>query len=154
VHERLESQRRNGRTDGANVIERVLSREHDTSDAKLQHHPRARLIVDGRLRGSMNLELGIDRLNQPNEPEVLHDDGIDAAIDSLTEERERVDQLGRLDQDVEREVDAPLALVSDAASFGQLVERQLRAFVACVEPRGAEVDGIGSVGHSGANGVE
>ncbi len=81
-------------------------------------------------------------------------DRIDAAIDSLAEERERVDQLGRFDQDVEREVDAPLALVGDAASLGELVERQLRAFVARVEPRRAEVDGIRSVGHGGANGVE
>ncbi len=102
----------------------------------------------------MDLELGIDRLNQANQPEVLHDRGVDAAIHSLAEEHERVDQLGRLDQNVEREVDAPLALVGDAASLGQLVERQLRAFVARVEPRGAEVDGVRSVGHRGANGVE
>ena len=154
MHERLEPERRNGGADGANVVERVLPREHDPIDAKLQHHPRARLVVDGRLRRPVNLELGIDRLDQPNRPEVLHDDRVDAAIDSLAEERECVDQLGRLDQDVEREVDAPLALVGDAAGLGQLVERELRAFVARVEPRRAEVDGIGSVGHGGANGVE
>ena len=67
---------------------------------------------------------------------------------------ERVDELGRLDEDVEREVDAPTALVRDAAGLAELVERELRAFVARVEPRGAEVDGVGAVGDGGANGVE
>ena len=59
---------------------------------------------------------------------------------------ERVDELGRLDEDVEREVDAPAALVREAARLAELVEGELRAFVARVEALGAQIDGVGAVG--------
>ena len=67
---------------------------------------------------------------------------------------ERVGELGGLDEDVEREVDAAAALVREAAGLAELVERELRALVARVEALGAEVDGVGAVGDGGANGVE
>ena len=38
VHERLEPESRNGGADRADVVERVLAREHDAIDAKLLHH--------------------------------------------------------------------------------------------------------------------
>ena len=46
------------------------------------------------------------------------------------------------------------ALVGEAAGLAELVERELRAFVARVEALGAEVDGVGAVGEGGAHGVE
>ena len=72
----------------------------------------------------------------------------------VAEERERVGELARLDEHVEREVDAHAARVRERARLLELVERELRAFVARVEPLGAEVDGVGAVGDGGADGVE
>ena len=67
---------------------------------------------------------------------------------------ERVGELGRLDQDVQREVDAPSALVREAARLADLVERELRALVAGVEALRAEIDGVGAVRQRRAHGVE
>ena len=67
---------------------------------------------------------------------------------------ERVDELGRLDENVEREVDAAAALVRDAARLAELVEGELRALVARVEARRAQVDRVGAVRDGGADGVE
>ena len=75
-------------------------------------------------------------------------------IDRVAEEQQRVDELGGLDEDVEREVDAAAALVRDATRFAELLERELRAFVARVEAGCAHVDRVGAIGDGGADGVE
>ena len=43
---------------------------------------------------------GIDRVDEPHEPDVLHDRRVDAAIDRLAEEHQRVAQLVGLDEHV------------------------------------------------------
>jgi hypothetical protein len=68
--------------------------------------------------------------------------------------RERVLQFTRLEEDVEREVDACAVSVGDEAGLFELVERELRALIAGVELLDTEVNGVGSVRDGGADGVE
>ena len=69
---------------------------------------------------------------------------------------QRVVQLGRLEEDVERQVDPgpPPVRVRQAAGLLQVIQGQLRPFVPSIELVHAEVDRIGAVAESGTNGVE
>ena len=97
---------------------------------------------------------GIHALDEPDEPEVLRDDRAHATIDGVAEQQQRVLELRRLEQDVEREVDADATRPRHRARLVELVERELGALVARVEAFDAHVDGIRAVGDGGANGVE
>ena len=101
----------------------------------------------------MHLEARIRLLDQANEPNILHNGGVHTAIDRLAEKDERVRQLGWLEENVERQVNAPAALVRQAAGFANFVERELRPFVARVEALAPQVDGIGAIGERRANGI-
>ena len=113
MDERLESKVGHRGANGADVVERILARQHDSVDAELLQHGRAGFVVHRHLRRAVDLEVGIESLNQANEPEILDDDGVDSPIDGLTEKHERVDQLGGFDEDVEREIDPAPAFVRD-----------------------------------------
>ena len=63
MDERLQSELGHGGVNGANVVERILAREHDALDAEFLHHRGAALVVHGHLRRAMNLELRIHLLN-------------------------------------------------------------------------------------------
>lgn len=154
VHERLESKRRNGGANRADVVERVLARKDDAIDAELPHHFGSALVVHGHLRRPVNFEIRIDALNQPDQAKVLDDDRVNTEIDRFAEEHQRIDELGGLDENVQREVDATTTLMRDAARFAKLLERELRAVVAGVEARRAHVDGVGAIGDGGADGVQ
>ena len=154
VHEGFEAEPGYGRADRADVVERVLACEHHALDAQLLQEHRAARVVDRHLRGAVDLEAGIDALDEANEPDVLNDGRVDAAIDAGAEVRERVLQFTRLEEDVEREVDACAVSVGDEAGLFELVERKLRALVAGVELLDTEVNGVGSVRDGGADGVE
>ena len=65
----------------------VFSRASTTRSTPSSRMTRgAARVVHGHLRRAVDLELGIDALDQPNEPDVLHDRRVDAAIDRLAEE--------------------------------------------------------------------
>ena len=97
---------------------------------------------------------GYTRWMSRTTPKVLHDGGVDAAVHALAEVRQGLLELMRLDEHVEGEVDPHAARMGDGTGLRQLVERELRAFVAGVVHRRAEVDGVGAVGDGGAHGVE
>src|SRR6185437_10891546 len=107
-------------SDHSEIVEGVLAREHDTLQTKLLENGRARLVVDGHLRRAVNLELRIELPDEANETEVLDDDRVDAAVDRLAEEPECIGELVRLDEDVQREIDAAAASMCDATRFREL----------------------------------
>ena len=82
MDERLEAELRHRGVNRADVVERVLAREHDAVDAELLRSTAAPLAsctvicVEPWISRS-----GIDVLDQANEPDVLHDHGVDAAVD-------------------------------------------------------------------------
>ncbi len=154
VHERLETECGDRGADRPDVVERVLAREHDTLEAELLHDARARRVVHRHLRRAVDLEAGVGALDGAHEADVLHDGRVDAAGDALAEEVERVGHLGRLHQHVEGEVDAHAARVGGAAGDVEFVERELRPLVTRIEALGAEVDGVGPVGHGRPHGIE
>ena len=102
----------------------------------------------------MDLEARIDALDEAHEADVLHDGGVDAAVDARAEMGERVLHLVRLHEDVERQVDARAAAVGDGAGLFEFGERELRAVVARIELLDAQIDGVGAVRDGGADGVE
>jgi hypothetical protein len=107
----------------------------------------------------MKLEAGIDALDEAHQPHVLHDRSIDTAIDRLAEENEGIDELARLEQRVQREVDArpaqwTPATVRETARFGDFIEGELRPFIARIEAFGPEVHGVGAVGDRRAYSVQ
>jgi hypothetical protein len=110
--------------------------------------------VDGELRRAVNLEIGEQLLDEADQPEVLHDYRVDAAVHRFAEQHECVDELAGFDQDVEREIQASTARMRDATCLTEFVEGQMGAFVAGVEPRGAQVDRVRAIGHGCAHGVE
>jgi len=67
---------------------------------------------------------------------------------------QRVVQLGRLEEDVERQIDPGPVRVRQAAGLLQVIQGQLRPLVAGIELLNAEVDRIGAVAERGTNGVE
>ena len=133
VHERFQAELRHGRPDLADVPKRVLARQHHAIDAESFHHPRAGDIVHRHLGGAVDLEAGIDSLDESHQPDVLHDRRIDPAIDALPEVGECVSELTRLHQDVEGEIDPRTPSVGDQACLFELIERELRAVIPCVE---------------------
>ena len=154
VHERLESNVGDRGADLTDVFERVLAGEHDAVDAKLSHHSRAAGVVHGHLRRRMHLESGVYRVNQPDETDVLYDRGCDSAVDCLSEQRKRVGDLVRLDQRVQRQVDANAARRGERARAFQLIERELRALVAGIEALGPEVNRVGAVRDGRPDGIQ
>src|SRR5207237_7025345 len=111
-------------------------------------------VVYGHLGRAVNLKLRIQPPDEIDEAKVLNDGRVDAAVDGVAEKGKRLDQLVRLDEHVEREIDAAAAAVRDAAGLGQLLERELRALVARIETLRAEVHGVGAVGNGRADGVQ
>ena len=111
-------------------------------------------IVHRHLRRAVDLQRGVHAPDQADEPQVLHDHRIDAAIDALAEQCERVCQLGGLDEGVQREIDARPARVREPTCLIQLVERELRAIVARIESLGAQINRVGAIGDRGPRGVE
>jgi hypothetical protein len=154
VHERLEAELRDGGANGADVVEGVLAREHHALDPELGHDARAALVVHRHLRGAVDLEAGIDTLDQSDDADVLDDRGVHAEIYCLPQKTERLGELGRLEQDVEGEVDPAAALVREPARFADLRQGQLRAFVTRIEAIGAQIHRIRAIGERGTNGVE
>src|SRR5690606_15434073 len=67
---------------------------------------------------------------------------------------ECLSQLGGLEQDVKRQVDANATLVRDGAGLRELVDGELGAVVSGIEACRTDIDGVGSVGDGGAHGVE
>ena len=154
MDERLETERRHGGANAPDVVQRVLAREDHARDAEPLHHARAGPVVDGHLRGPVDLERRIHTLDEADQPDILDDRGIDAAVDALAEIDQRVVQLARLDQDIEREVDPRPALVGHKARLLEFVERELGAFIPRVEVRGTTIDGVGAVGDGRPHGIE
>ena len=154
MHEGLETELRDGGANGADVVEGVLAREDDPLDPKFRHDARAALVVHGHLGGAVDLEARVDALDQADDADVLDDRGVDAEVYGFPQKGQGLGELGRLEEDIEGEVDPASALVREPAGFPNLSERELRALVAGVEAIGPQIDGVGPVGERGPNGVE
>jgi hypothetical protein len=154
MDERLESKLRNCGADRPYVLESVLACENYALHSEALHYGRARRIVNSHLSRSVDFESRIDFLNETNYPEVLNDCRIDPSIDRFTEKRERILELGRLYQRVEGQVYPDAPRVRNPACHRELLEIELRAFIARVEPLCAQIHCIRAVRDRCAHGVE
>ena len=62
----------------ADLVDRQLAGQHDALDAQRLGHADALGAGERHLRRGVNRQVGADRANQPHEPQVLHEHGIDA----------------------------------------------------------------------------
>ncbi len=65
---RLKAELWHGSVNRTDVVEGILASEDDAFDAEFFHHGGAGGVVHRHLRGAVNFELGIDLLNQADEP--------------------------------------------------------------------------------------
>ncbi len=117
VDEALQHQLRDRAPDGADVVQGILSREHHAVASQVAQDAGAALVVHGHLGRAVNLQIGVQLADEPHRAEVLHDGGVDAAINALAEMVQRVVQLGRLEEDVERQIDPGPVRVRQAAGL-------------------------------------
>ena len=114
MDEGLELEVRHLEVDRAHVVERVLAREDDALDAERFREGGAAGVVHRHLGRTVDREAGIDRLDEPHRADVLDERGVDAAVDAVAERDERVAELRRLEQRVQREIDPRATFVGDA----------------------------------------
>ena len=108
----------------------------------------------GHLSGAVDLEAGIHLLNQAHDSDVLDYCRIDAPIDCLSQELQRVLELSRFNKRVESEVDPNATGMGNSTRRFELIQCELRAFVPSVESLRSQVYGIGAVRDGCANGVK
>jgi hypothetical protein len=154
VHEGLKSEVWDGATDLLDVVERVLAREDDPIDAELPHYRRPARVVHCHLRRAVDLEAGVNGLDEPHQSDVLHDRSVDAAVDRVAEQQQCVGELVGFDERIQRQVDAYAAGRGERARAREVVERELSPLVARVETNGAEIHGVGAVRDGSANSVK
>jgi hypothetical protein len=102
----------------------------------------------------VNLEAGIDLLDETDHADVLNDRGVDSSVYGVAKEGQRGLQLARLDQGVDRQLDTNAAGVREPARSLQLIERELRPLVAGIVSLRAEVYRVCAVGDCGPHGIE
>src|SRR6266566_4143713 len=82
------------------------------------------LVVHGHLGRAVDFQTGVHLVDEPHGTEVLHDGGVNSAVDATPEMMQRVVQLGRLEEDVERQIDPGPVRVRQAAGLLQVIQRQ------------------------------
>src|SRR4051812_37676434 len=110
--------------------------------------------MNSHLRRAVDLETGIDGLNQTNDADVLNDCRVNSGVDRVTKKVERVLELGRLYEGVERQIDPRPARVSEAACDRDLLQRELSTLITSVESLCAEVNGVGAIRNGSTHGIE
>ena len=154
VNECFETELRYRLADRANVLERVLARQHHALDAEALHDAGAARIMDGHLRRTVHLQLRIHLLDEPDGAQILYDRRIYSTVDTFAQVGKRFRQFLGLDEHVEREVHAGATGMRNRTGLGELVQRELSTLIAGVVHRGAEIHRIGAIGDRGTNGVE
>src|SRR5678815_2701225 len=154
MNKRFKSQLRDRVPYFLDVLESILTRQDNPIDSNAVHDFRACRVVHRHLGRSVNLESRIHFLNQPDDSDILDDCCVNSPVDRLSEKTERIFELVRLDQRVEREIDPDSSRVSESASGLELIERELSALVAGVIPLRAEVHGVSAVSDGGSHSIE
>ena len=70
----------------------------------------------------MDLETRKNPPDEANQAEVLHDDGVYSPVNGVTQKLEGLRELGRFDEDVERQIHAPAAPTGEATLKSGLLE--------------------------------
>ena len=132
---------------GRDLVHRELAAAGDTGDAELPGgQERAGRSMHARLGRQVNLDVSQTTTQLGDEPEVGHDQRIGARFEDIRRQRDRLVQLVIAHEDVEGDVQASAAAMTQAGSDAQLVEREVGCRRARVKGSRARVDGIGAGG--------
>ena len=93
----------------------------------------------------MDLEIWRDGPDQPDQTQVLHDDGVDAGRRQVANGGLQLGELARKHQRVQRHVAAHAAPMQQGHHFGQLRAFEVRSANPSVMPLEAEIDRVGAV---------
>jgi hypothetical protein len=154
VDEGLEAELRHDMLNGADVIEGVFASKHHSLHAKISKDCCRSGVVYGHLSGAVNLEARVQQPNQSNQPNVLHNHGVDATINRFTKKLEGIGKLVTLYEHIESEINPARARVSQRSCFRELIQGELGTLVSGIESLNAEINRVGAIRDSGSYGIE
>ncbi len=128
---------------GPYLVQRQLTRQDDTRDAKLLRQSHALGAGDAHLRRAVHLQVRRNLPGQLGNAHVLHDDGVDAGGGNGRQGLGRLFQLMVEDKRVEGDIAAHAAPVQRRHHIGQFGQREAD-LGAGGEVLEAKVDGVGA----------
>ena len=128
--------------DGAEFRQGEFAGEGDAGEAEAGGGADAFEVVEGHLGGGVQAQGGEMAAGEAGHAEILHDDGVGAAVGAAGEGAEEVGQFGVAQEGVERDVHA-------AGAGPGVGERD-----DFLEVAGGEVDGFGAGGEAGQAGID
>ena len=155
--EDLDGLRRRSRA-GGDLLQRELAGEHNLLRVEhLVNQAHALGPGDSHLRADVQLQLpaplAASTADELRQPDVLHDDGIDARAVELVEVLLRLLPLIGKDEDVHRDAGPHAVAMQVGDEGGKVVAREVVRPHAGVEAIEAEVDRMSTVGHGGPHAV-
>ena len=135
--------------EGGDLVDGDFTRQRHSGDTESGQRLDGRGVVCIHLRRRVNAHMRHRHPNHAQQTQVLHDHCINAGGPRGIHNLQSGVQLVRKHHDVERQVHAHPAQVREVAGIGEFVEREVLRTSTSVEDLDAEVDGIGTVRHSG-----
>ncbi len=136
-----------GLDERADLGYRELPGEGHAGNAEVGEGRDCRSIVRVHLGRSVKPNVWHRLPDRREDPEVLHDDCIDARRPRVVYDLERVSHLAFEHEDVESEIDANARDVGEADVLGEGIEREVLGASPSVEAIDAEIDSVGAVVH-------
>ena len=148
-------QRQTGmRPDLADLVDRQLAGQHHALHAQLLGHPDALRAGQRHLRAGVDLQIRTDSPDQSNQPQILHQNGIQPRLGDRPHRLLDHRQFVGKSQDVQRHIAPQTAAVQQPNHFRQLFEREVRRAVAGIQADlEAEINRVGPVLDRRAHGV-
>ena len=117
-----------------------ITREQPSSRASARH-----LRCDRHLSRRVNLKLGRDRPDEPDEPKILHDDRVSTGFGQLAHGGFQFGQLVRKHQRIQRDISATLRRFKRPMILGQRAPSKFEARIRAGMPLEPEVNRVGAV---------
>ena len=131
-----------GMVNGGDLVDGKLAREGHAVSALLAAPDGSTVIMDVRLGRDVCLDAGHGVLDLKEQAPVLDDKGVGAQRGAAVDELQCVAQLGLLDDDVDRDIDARAGQVCSTAGLLKGLVGKVRCLAAGVEAAHATVDGV------------
>ena len=135
------------------VVDRQLAGHDDSFDTQAADEFNSARLGQRHLRRAVNRQARRGSSNQPHESQVLDDDRIGPGLNNRLDELHGVGQLVRKNQRVERDVTTDVVAMQVIHHLRQFFDRKIRGPMPGVKVRQPEINGVGPVGHGGAQSI-
>ena len=117
--------------DGRDFLKRQFSGEYHAPNAHFLRRGRAQAVMQRHLRTGMEPELREKPAAYPDDPQVLHDNAVDADLLKLVKEMDGLFKLALLNKNIKRYVNFSFK----AVRMGDKIGQRLNGEIACAQPR-------------------